>query len=155
MSIMRRMSLITATSFVWGLIAVLFWPGPAYSRSRVDPGLLELREPFRSVETDYYLDGGSVGVRITDHDGRIREFALPVSASGPRRYERVFIGAMSLSKRGQSPMEISTPEDTKNLLIEIVGQHSPPDVNTRAALCALRGLPRDYAAIWLPGLFKR
>jgi hypothetical protein len=74
---------------ILGLAAIvaLGWPSPGYSRSRVDPSLTTLREPFRSVVAAYYLDGGSVGIRITDRDGQVREYALPVFETKRRRYD--------------------------------------------------------------------
>ena len=151
---MRRPLLITVAVLLLGVIAALCWPSPGYSRSKVDSRLTALREPFRSVVIDYYLDGGSVGIRIADHDGQVREYALPVSDTNPRRYDKVFIGAMHLRDQGKAPTEMKNCADTKNMLIQIVSRYSPRDSNKLAALCALRGLPRDYAAVWLPSLFQ-
>ncbi|RIK75194.1 MAG: hypothetical protein DCC68_21635 [Planctomycetota bacterium] len=51
-------------------IVAWFWPNAGYDPDRVHPVLRELREPFREVQAGYYLDGGSVSVRVVDATGR-------------------------------------------------------------------------------------
>lgn len=128
------------------LFAWFFWPSPAYERAKVHASLQALAQPYRAVVTEYYMDGGSVGIQITDRNGRVMEYALPVSEDNPRRYEQVFFGAMWIKDRSKSPVEVKDPTETKKMLIRIIDRYSPRDANTGVALCALRGLPRDYAS---------
>lgn len=128
------------------LLAWFLWPLPSYERAKVHASLQALAQPYRAVVTEYYMDGGSVGIQITDRNGRVMEYALPVSEDNPRRYEQVFFGAMWIKDRSKSPVEVKDPTETKKMLIRIIDRYSPRDANTGAALCALRGLPRDYAS---------
>jgi hypothetical protein len=135
-------------------IAWLFRPWPPYDNEKVHSSLRALHEPFRSVVTEYYLDGGSVGVRITDRDGQVLECALPVEPSGPPRYERVFIGAMWINEKGKSPIEVVEPAETRKMLIRVIDKYSPKDMNSCAALMNLRGLLRDLARPFLNALLQ-
>jgi hypothetical protein len=95
------------------------------------------------------MDGGSVGIRITDREGQVLECALPASGV-PQRYDRVFLGTMWIHERkAVTPVEVQTPAETKKMLIRIIDKYSPRDVNTKCALFALRGLPRDYVIPWM------
>lgn len=149
---MRR-SLQAILAIVVGGAAFLLWPWPPYSRSKVDPSLRALATPYRSVVTEYYLDGGSVGIRITDHNGTVVEFALPVSAGKSKGYERVLVGAMHSSDVGKSAVPAEPGRDTKNMLIQIVERYSSGDIDSMAALIALRGAPRDYLRVYLNSWF--
>lgn len=150
---MRRALQVVLAITVGGL-ALLFWPWPPYSRSKVDPSLQALVTPYRSVVTEYYLDGGSVGIRITDRNGTAMEFALPVSAGKSRRYERVLVGVMHARDVGKSPVPAENGRDTKNMLIRVVERYSSGDVDSMAALLALRGAPRDYVRVYFNSWFR-
>lgn len=149
---MRR-SLQVILAIVVGGLALLFWPWPPYRQSQVDPRLRALVTPYRSVVTEYYLDGGSVGIRITDRNGTVVEFALPVTAGESQRYERVLVGAMHSRDAGTSPVPLEHGRDTKNMLIRIVERYSSGDIDSLAALIALRGVPRDYLRVYLKSWF--
>ena len=150
---MRR-ALQVGLAMAFGGLALLFWPWPPYSRSKVDPALQALVTPYRSVVTEYYLDGGSVGIRITDRNGTSVEFALPVTAGKSQKYERVLVGAMHSRDGGKSAVPVEHGSDTKNMLIQIVERYSSSDIDGMAALLALRGAPRDYLRVYFNSWFR-
>jgi hypothetical protein len=148
---MTRLTLIIILSGTLILLGLgwFFRASPSYDRTLVHPKLLALAEPYRSVVTEYYLDGGSVGLRITDREGHVLECAMPASGV-PQRYDRVFLGGMwAMQPTRTHLVEVQTPEETKKMLIQIIDKYSPRDANTDAALIALRGFPRDYVVPWL------
>jgi hypothetical protein len=53
----------------------------SYSISRVDPRIRGLQQPFQTVNTGFYLDGGSVGIEIIDRDGKKIQLATPIWGS--------------------------------------------------------------------------
>ena len=61
--------------FFAGLVA---WPTAGYDERQIHPRLQALNIPYQSVKTDYFLDGGSVGITSVDRDGNKLELALPV-----------------------------------------------------------------------------
>jgi hypothetical protein len=136
--------ILLITTLVLLVCAWFFWPSPSFDRALVHPKLRSLKEPYRSVVTKYYLDGGSVGIRITDHDGQVLEFALPASGI-PQRYDRVFMGGMYFNPRTTNTLvEVQNPVETKKMLIRTIEKYSAHGPDTDGALIYLRGLPRDH-----------
>lgn len=131
-----------------GLVAVCIglWPSQHYDPTRVHPSLRKLATPYQSVFTSYFLDGGSVGVRITDRDGRVAAFALPVGSGPGRSYPRLFVGTTHCSDT--NAVEIAFTEDTRRMLISIIDRHQSPADSSHMALVCLRGAPQDHARIW-------
>src|SRR5260221_9101537 len=119
---MRRNLLIGAVVIVLGVTVWFFWSGGMFSMSRVDPSVRKLQEPFQLVWTDFWLDGGSVGIRIVDRDSRTVEFTLPVFIDSPRppRYDRLFVGDVHFST---NVVEVPHPEETKRMLADIVDRY--------------------------------
>jgi hypothetical protein len=124
----------------------LLWrtpPGFEHHLKMADPSLRALKLPYRSIVVAYYLDGGSVGVRITDAVGVSREFALPVSDGEANRYKDVFVGSMHLDTKDPAGVRLSKTKESKRALIDII-EMGPHDVNRMLALLYLRGGSRDY-----------
>jgi hypothetical protein len=121
---------------------------PEYDIDRVDERLLALRQPYRSVVTAYYLDGGSIGIGIVDRDGCSEAFALPCD-DDPRRsqflqqYSKVFVGAAHTSHR--EAREIVDPEPTKRMLICILRDYPKRTPWDDYCLMQLRRHPVDFA----------
>jgi hypothetical protein len=89
-----------------------------YDRSRVDRPLTELREPYRTIDAAYFLDGGSVGVSLTDRDGRHQFFFVSAKLDEPNPYSRVFVGR--IPAEGAAVPEVRDPDPTKRRLAEIL-----------------------------------
>jgi hypothetical protein len=141
--LMRKKLIISIAFLAILLAAVLLWPAAGYDISRVHPCLRELATPYQSVGTSYYLDGGSIGITITDRDGRKLQLALPVSEERGRSYPQLFMGATHRSKT--NAVEIAFSEDTRRMLISVIEDHRTPGDSSDIALISLRGSPRDYA----------
>jgi hypothetical protein len=131
-------------------MALLVWllSSPRIDPQRVLPGLRDLAKPYRSVRTEYYLDGGSIGVEIMDQDGHRLALALPVSCDRSSRiYSRLLVGGMHASDTNAAEMPFTV--ETRKVLIGIIDQSraSPDDPSRDLALLYLRRSPRDYARI--------
>ena len=142
---MRKKFTIVVCVLVLILAAVLLWPTAGYDIVRVHRSLRELKTPYQSVTTGFYLDGGSIGITIVDRDSRRLELALPVSAEHGKSYPRLFAGAKHISKTGA--VEIAFSDDTRQMLISVLEQYGRPTDGSDIALVELRGWPRDYARI--------
>jgi hypothetical protein len=130
-------------------VAFCFWPSPKYDLRRVSPALRGLVLPCKSVEADYYLDGGSIGLTLVDGSGRTLRLALPVSGNGTGPYLRLFINATNF----QEPCAVEVPfnEDTRRMIDFILDRDisvhpSKPEEGyyREVALLKLRGDPKDY-----------
>lgn len=121
--------------------------------SRVHPSVRELERPYQSVWTDFYLDGGSIGIRIVDRNSRTVELVFPVSIDSPRplRYGRLFVG--SVSPDDTNKLEVAHPEDTKRMLVEIVERYAPANQSRDVTLIELRGAPKDYVRAFVRRVF--
>jgi len=133
---------IVSLVIVIGLMLWLFWPGPAYDPERVHPRLRALQQPYQSVKAVYYMDGGSIGIEIVDRGSSREQFALPHHLGDTNRYTKVFVGALYDRKHGAE--EISDPEHTKRMLIEIL--RKTPNRHAWADFClmSLRHRPIDF-----------
>lgn len=128
-------------------LGLLLWRPNAYDRSQVHPAVRDLPRPFQKVNAEYYLDGGSVGLEITDRTGHITRLAIPVGG-GPgdsRRYHRLFLGA--LHARNSNAVEVAFSKDTRRYLTEIL-QKEASGINRDMALICLRGSFRDYFEVF-------
>ncbi len=95
---------------------------PEQKNDSIDPHLTVLKEPYQKVETEYYLDGGSIGIKITDKDGRQEMFAMPVHRKeGRLTYPELYVGTMwtSAVKPDPKAVLVPDPEATIKRLFEI------------------------------------
>ena len=143
---MRQRLVIFATVSAVLVAVALLWPTAGYELERVHPRLRELAVPYQSVKTIYFLDGGSIGIRITDRDLRQLELALPVSSERGRSYPQLFIGAMP--SRMTNAVEVTFSDDTRRMLVSLLEQQGTPGDDSAIALVSLRGAPRDHARLY-------
>ena len=97
-------------------------------KGEIDPRLGVLKQPYQKVEREIYLDGGSVGIEITDKDGRRQQFALPVHRMGNRvDYPKLYVGTMWVSPESPDPkaIAVSDPAATIKRLFEILASYKP------------------------------
>jgi len=142
---MLKKLLISISLLVIVVAALVLWPTAGYDITQVHPSLRELATPYQSVNTGYYLDGGSIGITIIDRDARRLELALPVSSERGRSYPKLFIGATHSSKTGA--VEVAFSEDSRRMLISVIEHHRTSTDSSEIALVSLRGSPCDYAHI--------
>lgn len=138
--------------FAAGLVA-WFWPNAGYDMDRVHPVLRELREPFRDVRARYFLDGGSVCVRVVDATGRDVSVVFPVEwheRDDGISYEKMFVGDINDPNR----VEVPFTQDSMNRAIEIVDEfpisYTAQGFEHASTLGGCRQYPRDFMRlVWL------
>lgn len=128
------------------VLFVIFQQGPAYDPSRVDPRLLALQPPYRSVRTVIWMDGGSVGIEIIDRDGKCEKFAIPARLGETNRHSKVYVGA--LYDRRPGAVEIVDPDHTKRMLICILRDYPHRNAHDDFCLMLLRRYPKDVLRVF-------
>jgi len=140
---MRKKVIIICCLIAVAVLAFWFFrPASSYDIQRVDSRLRALQQPYRSVKTGYYMDGGSIGIEIVDRDGRMEQFAIPSHLGDTNRYTKVFVGAMHDRKPGA--VEIIEPEHTKRMLVCILQDYPNRTAWDDFALTALGRRPVDF-----------
>jgi len=141
---MRKKLIIVAILAATAVAAFWFFqPAPRYDIGFVHPRLRALQQPYQSVKTRHYMDGGSIGVEIIDRDGHREQFAIPSHLGEKNRYTKVFVGAMYDRKR--EAIEIAEPEHTKRMLVCILQDYPNRTAWDDFSLMALRRRPVDFA----------
>jgi hypothetical protein len=131
-----------------GVVLALFlvWVFRPYEKPNMDeviPELKEMEEPFKSILSSYYLDGGTVGILLVDSNDRILLLSLPAPAGEEDdQYKRLFIGAMHYSEEGAR--EVQEPHATKVRLAEILRANPEPDREIDIALAYATGRWSDF-----------
>ena len=143
---MHRKRSIVIWAGLFPVACFAFWsfrPSPSYDLARVEPRLRSLQQPYQSVATSYYTDGGSVGIEIVDREGRREQFAIPAHLGDTNRYMRVFVGAMYDRKPGT--IEVADSEHTKRMLIHVLAAMPHRTPHDDFCLMSLRRRPSDFA----------
>jgi hypothetical protein len=127
---------------------LIFRPADSPNARAISMSLSELREPYQSVETSYFLDGGSVGIRIVDAGGREARFCVRADlGDGKQRYERLYHGALHYSDAAAT--EVAKPTETIMRLLEIMRSADGVDHERDFAVASVSGRWRDFAVmIW-------
>jgi hypothetical protein len=73
----KKVIIICSLAAITALVFWFFQSAPTYNIQRVDSRPRALRQPYQTIKTEYYLDGGSIRIEIVDRDGRMEQFALP------------------------------------------------------------------------------
>jgi hypothetical protein len=148
----KKLAILALVTLV--VVAILLLrPLPSYEMAHVHPSIRGLQQPFRSVTVEWYLDGGSIGMDITDRDGKLLQLAIPVDEKGRRNFHRLFVGAKHSLTDGA--VEIEFTQDTRLFLYDAVSYFAKPDTERDVALIALQGLTRDYVKFFLKALLSR
>ena len=90
------------------------------------------------------MDGGSIGIEITDRFGLKEQFAIPAHLGDTNRYDKVFVGALHDSKPGS--IQVADSENTKRMLIQILAAAPGRSPHDDFCLMTLRRRPSDFAA---------
>jgi hypothetical protein len=123
----RKVTLILSTfclAYVVAFATWLHWPPPAPDPTLVEPRLIALREPFRSVQSFYYMDGGTIGIRIIDANGHTEEFTSPSHLGSDESHQRIFIGG--IYDRHSWTAEVDHPNETRAALVRILWRYRRP-----------------------------
>lgn len=122
------------------LLVVWFWPDSPIDMTKVHPELRDLKLPLRKAAIEYYLDGGSIGVRLEDASGKVLAYAIPCD-SPAGKYKELRVGAMYVGKAETQPVE--SPQESMRYLQRLADDNAPLNVNKVAALFGWRAAPRD------------
>jgi hypothetical protein len=131
--------------FVLACLGVFFQPNPSYDLSKLHPRLRNLKTPYRSVSSDFYADGGSIGIGIVDQDDN-KEYFFVSARDG-----RMYFGVPAEDKTNQ--VEIIYHEHTKRMLICILSDAPHRTAYDDANLASLRRYPKDYIIVLLHRLY--
>jgi hypothetical protein len=128
-------------------VATWLWT-PSFQREHVDVAIVELALPLRAVKTECFLDGGSIGLTLTDANGVTLKCALPVdNQTAPPSWPKVFIGAVHVARSNEQATtavrEVEHPVETKAYLMELLDKYGSGDDERILVLLELRGAPRD------------
>jgi hypothetical protein len=143
----KRRKIIAATiaCAVLAFILIVWWPFPQYDIDKVHPLLKDLKEPYRKVESDVYLDGGSVHLAIEDAEGNILNAVIQVEwidNNTARRWEKVNI--ILNPSMPQEKIEVRNPRDSKNWIIRTIDRYARNNKGKVNALIYSRGAPKDF-----------
>lgn len=136
-------------SILFAIIISILWiirPCTSYDKSIIDKKLTSLEEPFKSVGSSYYLDGGSVGIEIIDNNNIVLKIALPV-IDFERSYEQIYFGTCHIGSSDEGIAEVKNSAETKLMLQDILHRYSKGNPQLVLGLCALRGRVIDYIKI--------
>ena len=125
---------------------IAFQPDPRYDREKVHPRLLSLQQPYKTVRTYYFMDGGSIGIEIVDREGRKEQFAVLALMGEPNPYTRVLVGG--LHHRAPGAVELHDPESTRRMLICVLSDYPNRKASDNANLARLRGYTKDSITLW-------
>jgi hypothetical protein len=122
-------------------------PSPRYNSARLDPQFQRISFPVRNVEVERYLDGGSVGIVITDSKGDriLCEISSGEQGSGVKRV--VYVG--TLSGKVAEAIQAEHVCDNLHFLLRVIEENGSPSHDRTVALLELRGYARDYMRAWL------
>jgi hypothetical protein len=151
----RKMVFVVVATLLLLLSIFVFWPPLRYDFSKVHPRIQAMHQPYRSVTTQYYLDGGSIGIEIIDRDGEKLEMAVPIcgSAGEGNSYHRLYLGARHSTHT--NAIEVVFTEDTKRYLADVIARYPASGPGRDSALIALRGSPGDYVDVYGRALLGR
>jgi hypothetical protein len=142
----RKYIIIGVVTLIAVCLAYWFFrPLPSWDITRVEPRLRALREPYRSVVTYFWLDGGSIGISITDRDGTREQFAIP-SDQHTNPYAKVYVGTVHVIWSGPGDaVEVADPENTKWMLVSILHDYPGRKYGDDYVLALLTRRPVDIA----------
>lgn len=147
------------------VLCVVFMSRERIDLERVHPEIASLKEPLRSLTVDYYLDGGSIGISLTDRNGTNLMVAIP-AGEGPHEYLGVYLGTnvIDLATRKLSAptnlpgvIRIDPSKDTELYLQRMLFRNRNLDSTgmTELALAHWRNEPKDKIALAWKALWIR
>lgn len=139
----RRKRFVIVSLIIVTTLGIVFAYSPGYDLMRVHPRLRALQPPYRSIETVFYSDGGSIGITLIDCNGRIEQFASPAYLGDPDPHSKLFVGTLHAMHPGA--IEITDPGQTRLMLIHILQQYPRRVTRDDFALMQLSRRPIDIS----------
>lgn len=136
-SVRVALGVLTFSSVLW-----VFRPYERADPRMVESSLKALEAPYKEVETISFGDGGSMGLRIVDRNGKTLEFCLPAPMDEPSlRFNKLFMGSIYYTEPGSS--EVQNAYHTKLRLAEILRSQTKADGGNDLFVYRLSGRWRD------------
>jgi hypothetical protein len=122
-------------------VAWIYRPYEKPNMDKVHPRVRDLKEPLLTLQVGFYLDGGSISLRIVDAGGTKLNIAMPVWGDG-KEYGEVYFDTL-YHKPDAMGMKVESPSQTVLRLQELLRQQRPYDHMTDLGLAKLSGRSRD------------
>ena len=155
---MRRLWLVSAlvVAVPISLVLWIIWVrrAPAYDLQKVDLRLGTLKQPFQMVSASEVSDLGetSVFMTIKDRDGKQQQFVVQKWFESEKEVQRVFVPHDKDDGFGGliwAPEAVSDSENTKRMLVSIIGNKTNRTEFEDRILWELRRSTLDYFRIHL------
>jgi len=122
-------------------VAWIYRPYEKPNMDKVHPRVRDLKEPLRTLHVGYYLDGGSISLRIVDAGGTKLNIAIPAWGDG-KEYGEVYFDTL-YHKPDATGVKVESPNQTVLRLQELLRQQRPYDDMIDLGLAKLSGRSRD------------
>lgn len=113
----------------------------------ISPELKLLKKPYKNVETFFYTDGGSLGLKITGKENKVFMACFsdgPNSSITGMDYEKLYTGATHYSE----PLAVETDNmDTRQVLIYILRERNNNILYDDLCIAKSSGRWSDYIRI--------
>lgn len=151
----RKTNLIIAVVAFLLLSLAFVFPVSKPDLASVHPFFRTLQEPIRVTAVRFYLDGGSIELKMVDATGSTNIFALPVSSTPETDRYSYFV--CSSVKAARTNNQERTPLDAKTraYISYLIEHRAPRGSDANIVLTSLRGAPRDYASLMIEILRDR
>jgi len=134
--------LVTVGSLLW-----IFRPYPTTDLTQVHPQLLLLERPYKSIDTDYYMDGGTTTVELVDNKDHVFFLCFPNSMLDEEKHlrDKIFIGAQHYHDEGS--ILLVGYEHTKYYLLELLLEKKDRTIIDDRAIAKITGRIRNWARV--------
>lgn len=150
----RNKFLIGVMVVLASIIGVTLWTWtPAFDLKKVDSTVAELALPLRAADAEKFLDGGSIGITLTDANGVVLRCWLPVeNHTDPPTWPQVFVGLTKFEDVKSVDSESRKADDpvaTRAYLMRLLDRYGTDRGERVLVLLELRGAPRDKLRAFL------
>lgn len=151
MKITKKLNLllISFALFLTFTIAWIFRPYTKANPELIDASLKSLTQPYKNIETFFYLDGGSIGVKITGKNNQVFEACFystdKTIQPGKNKYNGLSIGSLHYS---EEKAVFCDSIDTKLKLMEILREKSSRKLYDDACIARVSERWSDYINIF-------
>jgi len=141
---MKRKFKIVATVLTLGIIGCLLWIYRPYAQpelSRVHPRVRVLKEPLKSVQAGYLLDGGSITLQLIDANDVMVRLAVPVGEAW-KAYGTIYLDTAYHSS-SHSGVKVEGFDNTAIYIQQLLRKQPDMDISRDLVLARWSGRGRD------------
>lgn len=123
----------------------IFRPYAQADSSKIESMLSQLSTPYKYIDTYYFKDGGSVGIKIEGRKGNVFLACFPAPLDdNENRYQKLFIGASHYNDENAIELQDS---NTKLKLLTILRNRNNNKLYDDNCIAHASGRWRDYWTI--------